>query len=209
MEWVQGSLEDTEALKRLVAGAGTVFHLAGVVRAGSEADFDRGNRGGTANLVAAVREAAPEARLVHVSSLAAVGPSPDPAGVGPEAEPSPISSYGRSKLAAESEVRALGEGFWWAIVRPPAIYGPRDTDIFEFFRMADRGLVAAPGGRALGDGCLGRRRGARGRWRRPPEGRAGSSTSANPTDAAGDSDRATSAAPVESAAESFASRRSW
>jgi len=146
VEWVPGSLEDAAALRRLVAGAGTVFHLAGVLRAGSEAEFDRGNRMGTANLVAALQEAAPRARLIHVSSLAAVGPSPEPAGVGPEAEPSPISSYGRSKLAAESEVRGLGDSAWWAIVRPPAIYGPRDTDIFEFFRMAGRGLVAVPAG---------------------------------------------------------------
>ncbi len=146
VEWVPGSLEDAAALKRLVCGAATVFHLAGVVRASGEVDFDRGNRGGTASLVGAVREAAPEARLVHVSSLAAVGPSPQPAGVGPEAEPSPISAYGRSKLAAEAAVRGLSETAWWTIVRPPAIYGPRDTDIFEFFRMAGRGLVVLPAG---------------------------------------------------------------
>jgi len=146
VEWVHGSLEDTEALKRLVAGAGTVFHLAGVVRAGSEAEFDRGNRGGTADLIDALLEAAPGARLVHVSSLAAVGPSAEPAGVGPESDPAPISWYGRSKLAAESEVRRLGQDFWWTIVRPPAIYGPRDTDVFEFFRMAGRGVVVVPSG---------------------------------------------------------------
>ncbi len=146
VEWVSGSLEQSEALQRLVSGAGTVIHLAGVVRASSEVEFDRGNRGGTAALVGALRESAPEAKLVNVSSLAAVGPSAEPAGVGPEAVPAPISSYGRSKLAAESEVRGLGEGFWWTIVRPPAVYGPRDTDVFEFFRMAGRGLVAVPAG---------------------------------------------------------------
>lgn len=146
VEWLHGSLEGAGALQRLVAGAGTVFHLAGVVRAGSEMEFDRGNRGGTAVLVDALLEAAPEARLIHVSSLAAVGPSAEPSGVGPEAEPAPISWYGRSKLAAESEVRRLGEDFRWTIVRPPAIYGPRDTDVFEFFRMAGRGLVVLPAG---------------------------------------------------------------
>jgi nucleoside-diphosphate-sugar epimerase len=34
----------------------------------------------------------------------------------------------------------------WTIVRPPAIYGPRDSDVFEFFKMANRGMVALPGG---------------------------------------------------------------
>lgn len=146
VEWVPGSLDDPEALRSLVAGAGTVFHLAGVLRAGREADFDLGNRCGTANLVDAVREAASGARFVHVSSLAAVGPSTDPSGVGPDADPAPISWYGCSKFAAENEVRAQGDGVWWSIVRPPAIFGPRDTDIFEFFRMASRGVVAVPTG---------------------------------------------------------------
>jgi nucleoside-diphosphate-sugar epimerase len=146
VEWVPGSLDDGSAVRRLVQGAGTVVHLAGVLRAGSEADFDLGNRGGTASLVAAVCGAAPRARLVHVSSLAAVGPSAEPAGAGPEVEPAPISWYGRSKLAGEDEVRGLGDEIWWSIIRPPAVYGPRDSDVFEFFRMANRGVVAIPAG---------------------------------------------------------------
>ena len=146
VRWVVGSLDDTQALQRLVEGAGTVVHLAGVLRAGRESDFDTGNRVGTANVVAAMREVAESARLVHVSSLAGAGPSPTPDGLGPEVEPAPISWYGRSKLAAEAEARTWNEGGGWVILRPPAIYGPRDSDVFEFFRMANRGLVALPGG---------------------------------------------------------------
>jgi nucleoside-diphosphate-sugar epimerase len=146
VDWVRGSLEDSESLKRLVVGAGTVLHLAGVLRAGREKDFDRGNRLGTARLVAAIQESRPQPRTVYVSSLAAVGPSGDPAGSDPKVDPAPISGYGRSKLAAEAEVRAIDGDGWWCILRPPAVYGPRDTDVFEFFRMASRGLVAVPGG---------------------------------------------------------------
>jgi nucleoside-diphosphate-sugar epimerase len=141
---VPGSLHDRQALHRLVDGAGTVLHLAGVVRAGRAAELDRGNRIGTVNLVAALREAAPETRLVHVSSLAAAGPSPAPEGIGPEAEPHPISAYGRSKLAGEQAVREL-EGAW-TILRPPAIYGPRDTDVLDAFRMAAKGWLLRPAG---------------------------------------------------------------
>ena len=146
VHWVEGSLEDSEALARLVADSGTVLHLAGVVRAHSAAEFNAGNQRGTANLARAVRETAPSARVVHVSSLAAAGPSANPDGVAVDVEPAPISDYGRSKLAAEREIRGLGNDVWWSIVRPPAIYGPRDTDVFEFFRMASRGLVALPAG---------------------------------------------------------------
>lgn len=143
---VVGSLEDAASLRRLVNGAGTVFHLAGVVTSDDADGFLRANRDGTARLVGAVVAAAPSARLVHVSSLAAVGPAPDPHGVGPDASPAPVSDYGRSKLAGERAVAALGRRGWWMIVRPPAIYGPRDTDVFEFFRMADRGIAVLPAG---------------------------------------------------------------
>ncbi len=146
VEWVPGSLHDPEALERLVAGAGTVLHLAGVVRAPSAAAFERGNRLGTANVVAAVRGAAPGARLVHVSSQAALGPSPEIAGLGPEAEPHPVSAYGRSKLGAEREVQALGDELPWLILRPPAIHGPRDTDVLQFFKLAASGTVPLPSG---------------------------------------------------------------
>ena len=145
-EWIEGSLEDPASLRRLVEGAGTVIHLAGVLRAGRESEFDDGNRRGTANLVAAIKDAAPDSRLVHVSSLAAVGPSPEPEGLAPGDPAAPISAYGRSKLGGEAEVEALGDAGWWCILRPPAVYGPRDTDILEFFKMASRVLAAIPAG---------------------------------------------------------------
>jgi len=146
VRWIPGSLSDTASLQRLVEGAGTVFHMAGVLRAGREIDFDTGNRVGTSNVVSAMREVAGSARLVHVSSLAGAGPSPTPDGIGPEVEPAPISWYGRSKLGAELEAQAWEGDGGWVVLRPPAIYGPRDSDVFEFFRMASRGLVALPGG---------------------------------------------------------------
>jgi len=145
-EFIRGSLEEPEALVRLVDGVGAVIHLAGVLRAGREVEFDLGNRQGTANLVEAVRHNAPNARFVHVSSLAAVGPSSEPEGRAPGDPAAPISAYGRSKLGGEAEVAALGDASWWCILRPPGVYGPRDTDIFEFFKMASRGLAAIPAG---------------------------------------------------------------
>jgi nucleoside-diphosphate-sugar epimerase len=143
-EVVRGSVDDRGALASLVAGCGAVVHLAGLVRGVRAAEFDRANRAGTENLVSAMREHAPAARLVHLSSLAAVGPSPDPLGRGPEDEATPVSIYGRSKLAGEAAVR--GHGGPWVILRPPAVYGPRDTDILQFFRLAARGLVLVPAG---------------------------------------------------------------
>jgi len=146
VEWIPGSLDEQEALERLVAGAGTVIHLAGVLRAGSDAEFERGNREGTRSLVRAVERSASVRRFVYVSSLAAAGPSSSIEGVGPDVEPRPISAYGRSKLAAENVVRRLDGKVPWLILRPPAIYGPRDTDVFQFFRLAASHFIPIPAG---------------------------------------------------------------
>jgi dihydroflavonol-4-reductase len=143
-EVVTGDVEDAGSLVRFVDGCAVVLHLAGRLRAAREAEFDRTNRGGTEALVAALRERAPQARLVHVSSLAAAGPTPDPAGRYPDDPPAPVSAYGRSKLAGEAAARRHAGG--WTIVRPPAIYGPRDIDVLQFFRLAARGLVPLPAG---------------------------------------------------------------
>ncbi len=143
-DWVEGSLEDQEALDRLVEGAGTVWHLAGVLRGANEIDFMVGNRDGAARLFASIERHAPDARFVHMSSQAAVGPADAIVGATVDIEARPISAYGRSKAAAEEAVRSFKGR--WAILRPPAIYGPRDSDVFEFFRMASRGLLAVPSG---------------------------------------------------------------
>lgn len=152
MRWVQtvaaelipGSLEDVSSLEALVAGAKTVLHLAGSLRAPSAAAFMEGNAGGMSRLIKAIRESSLPAHLVFCSSQAALGPSADLEGVPPEAPLRPISAYGKSKASAERLLR--DSGLYWSIVRPPAIFGPRETDILEFFRMASRGVVAYPAG---------------------------------------------------------------
>jgi nucleoside-diphosphate-sugar epimerase len=143
-EIVNGSLDDRDALAKLVAGCGAVIHLAGLLRGARASQFDRANRVGTESLVRALSEQAPGARLVHLSSLAAAGPSTDPLGRRPEDPPHPVSSYGRSKLAGETAARRHRGS--WVILRPPAIYGPRDTDILQFFRLVGLGVVPIPAG---------------------------------------------------------------
>jgi nucleoside-diphosphate-sugar epimerase len=124
--WLAGSLQDQGALDRLADGADALIHVAGVLKA-DEAGFEAGNVQGTAAVIAAAR-AANVPRLVHVSSLAAREPE--------------LSLYGGSKARAESLVRESGLDF--AIVRPPAVYGPGDQETLELFRMARRGLILLP-----------------------------------------------------------------
>ena len=125
--WIAGDLADRKALKKLVRGAEAVIHVAGLTNAPGHAEFEAGNVAGTLALIeAAVKAGVP--RFVFVSSLAAREPG--------------LSAYGRSKARAERLVKA--SGLDWTIVRPPAVFGPRDKDMFELFRAAKWGVVPTP-----------------------------------------------------------------
>ena len=48
--------------------------------------------------------------------------------------PHPITTYGRSKLAEEELAKTFMDKFPVTICRAPAVYGERDTEIFNFFQ---------------------------------------------------------------------------
>jgi len=135
---VQGDLHNEAALRQAARGAEVVYHLAGLVAARDEAEFLRANREGTANLLAATAaEGTP--RLVLVSSMAAGGPSARGVPLTGREPPGPVTAYGRSKLAGEAIVRA--GPLPWVILRPPIVYGPRDTEVLKLFKLARFGLA--------------------------------------------------------------------
>jgi nucleoside-diphosphate-sugar epimerase len=76
-----------------------------------------------------------------VSSLAAAGPARTRVPVKSDEAPHPVSDYGRSKLLAEEEALRFARRFPVVIVRPSAVYGPRDTDVLELFRWAAKGFL--------------------------------------------------------------------
>jgi nucleoside-diphosphate-sugar epimerase len=144
VELLYGDLVTGEGLQAAFQGVTTVFHVAGTVHAISWQEYLQGNAQATANAVSAALDAGVQ-RFVHVSSISAVGPSPEGEVLTEEAVPHPISPYGRSKLAAEEAVlhSALRERS--VIVRPPPVYGPRDTGLFGFFRAVTRGRIPQVG----------------------------------------------------------------
>ncbi|MDP2131020.1 MAG: NAD(P)-dependent oxidoreductase [Erythrobacter sp.] len=131
VEWVPGDLADRAALAALAQGADAVIHVAGLTNTPVPAEFETANVTGTANVIAAAKEAGTR-RLVFVSSLASRMPA--------------LSAYGASKARAETLVEASGSD--WTIVRPPAVYGPRDREILDLFRAAKWGVVPLPPGGA-------------------------------------------------------------
>lgn len=127
VEWIVGDLSSRDSLEQLVREADAVIHVAGTINAPNAAGFEAGNVAGTLAMLAAAT-AGGIRRFVHVSSLAAREPR--------------LSLYGASKHSAEDLV--MGSGLDWAIVRPPAVYGPGDRETLELFRMAKIGLMLMP-----------------------------------------------------------------
>jgi 2-alkyl-3-oxoalkanoate reductase len=123
-ELVLGDVSDEAALRRLVDGADTVIHAAGLIKARRSSDFRTVNRDGTA----LVSKLAPTARFVLLSSLAAREPL--------------LSPYGASKRAAEEAV--AGRSGPWLAVRAPAVYGPGDRETLAYFRAVARGFAPRP-----------------------------------------------------------------
>ncbi len=135
VERVLGDMEAPESLAAAVAGCESVVHCAGLTKARSEAEFNRVNAAGVANLLDAARRAGTVRRLVHVSSLAASGPSAPDVARTEDAPAAPITRYGRSKRRGEEEILRCTD-LPVTILRPGPIYGPRDVEIFAAFRLA-------------------------------------------------------------------------
>ena len=142
---VLGSLEDEAALRQAVNGASSVLHLAAATKARSAEEYEAANVAGTRAVVDAVSKSERRPRrLIYLSSLAAVGPPVNGVPVTRANPARPLTTYGRTKLAGEKLCEAAGGGVQVAILRAPAVYGPRDRDVFEFFRLANRGIVPLP-----------------------------------------------------------------
>lgn len=141
IDYREGDYADAAFLRRAVEGVGAIYHVAGVTKSKTREGYYDGNHAVTRDLLAATVDANPGlARFVHVSSGAAVGPAAPGSSVDETTPFHPITTYGRSKMEAEKECLRLMDRLPITIVRPPAVYGPRDTDVFEFFRTMRKGI---------------------------------------------------------------------
>lgn len=142
LKFIKGDCTFVESLFDAVTGFDYIFHLAGLTKARTEEDFFCANAKGTENLITAVAKKNPKVkRLVYLSSLAAAGPSKNGTPLREDTEPRPVSSYGRSKLEGEKAVLRYKDSLPVTILRPCAVYGPRDTDLFIFFKMLKKGIL--------------------------------------------------------------------
>ena len=142
-----GDMAEPRSLLEAMRGVDQVYHVAGLTRACAAREFFHVNGEGTRHLVDACLEAlrGPR-RLVHLSSLAAVGPMPMATACAENVSPRPVSPYGWSKLQGEAAVLGVRDRLHVTVLRPPVVYGPRDRGVLEVTRWVARGLLPMPGG---------------------------------------------------------------
>ncbi len=125
LRFVPGELLDGRTLKRVVASADAVVHLAAKVTtpfADNEAHFfDQVNHWGTAQLVQAVCDAPAVKRFLYLSSVSVYGNHPDP--VSESSPPHPDSFYGHAKLRGEEQLVRLPESCQTYVLRAGNVYG--------------------------------------------------------------------------------------
>jgi nucleoside-diphosphate-sugar epimerase len=148
VEFASGDVTDTTpvggaALVRACEGIDVVYHAAGVVQARRVGEFHAANADGAGRMARAA-QAAGVRRFVLVSSQAAGGPSPGDAPRDETVPDRPLSAYGESKRAGE--LAALAAHPDVVIVRPPGVYGPRDTAFLRLFQLVSSGFAPLPGG---------------------------------------------------------------
>jgi nucleoside-diphosphate-sugar epimerase len=146
-ELINGSLDDASSLQRAARDCDFIYHLAGAVKAGDPGDFYRHNTDGALTIARVAMTASPGLkRFVFSSSQAAAGPADRLEQPVCEADPCrPISDYGRSKLLAEQRLLELTDSLPITIIRPPSVYGPRDTEVFLYFQWIKRNIALLPG----------------------------------------------------------------
>jgi nucleoside-diphosphate-sugar epimerase len=132
LEVVNGSLQESESLQRLVQGACAVVHCAGAVRGATAADFNAVNVDGLKRLLREVLSRSPRPRFLSLSSLAARAPQ--------------LSHYASSKRQGEQALASMAEeDLEWIALRPPAVYGPGDRELLPLFQWMGRGIAPVLG----------------------------------------------------------------
>jgi dihydroflavonol-4-reductase len=137
---VVGDLLDPASISNICEDIDYIIHVAGTTKAKHKADFYTGTVTATQNLLEAAARSSNLKKFCFISSLTAAGPSPDNLPLTESAPCRPITTYGKSKLAAENLCARYADRLPIVILRPPAVFGPGDPDILEIYKLVYRGL---------------------------------------------------------------------
>ena len=154
-----GDLNDRGSLKNIAKGVDVVFHLAAIARPMNipREKYFEVNVEGTKNLFEACKGEKIR-KIVHVSSISAIGPSRDGKPVSEKTSARPVDTYGESKLESEKAAFDFIKKYKLpvVIVRPPMIYGPGDFELLKLFKAVNTGFfpVNMGGGKGHFEFCF-------------------------------------------------------
>jgi nucleoside-diphosphate-sugar epimerase len=141
LEYRYGDINQPETLPAMIENIDYIIHNAGLTKARSIEQFMKVNHEGTRHLLLAAEKNKKIKKFIYVSSLAAAGPSAKGKPLTEDDPPHPITEYGRSKAAGEKEVCDFSAKINTVSIRPPAIYGPGDKEMFSFFQILNNRLM--------------------------------------------------------------------
>ncbi len=137
-----GEIRDKESLIEPVKNSDLIIHCAAVLRCIKSETYYEVNHKGTKNLIETVISYTPNLKgIIYLSSQAASGPSENFNFKTIKDISLPVSDYGRSKLLAEQELLKYSDRIKTIILRPAAVYGPYDKDMFLYFKLAQMGIL--------------------------------------------------------------------
>lgn len=141
------SFDDINSLKEGIKEQDIIIHVAAKLFSRTKKDFEKGNVMSTRNLVSActLLDRKPQ-KFIYISSLSAGGPSPDNNFPRTEEMPeNPVSFYGKTKLQGEKELKKLSPEIKTVILRPPIVYGKRDSGISTIAHWVKKGFMVNAG----------------------------------------------------------------
>lgn len=131
IEVVDGDLQNHAALKKLITGCQSIVHCAGRVRGKNFSEFEIDNSIATQTLHKLTATSSEIKNFIYISSLAARHPH--------------LSNYAKSKKLGEDALKTRQNSI---IIRPPALYGPNDTELRPVFDGLKKGINLVPGNQA-------------------------------------------------------------
>ena len=149
IKFVYPNFEDVPAMSKIIDELSIDYfiHNAGITKTPDRAQYFKVNAEYLQNIIEALKFSNHKIKkLTFVSSLAAYGPAEYTSDgiVRDSGEPHPVTNYGRSKLKGEEYLKAQNE-VPYTIIRPTAVYGPREKDLFTVYQLINKGLNLSVG----------------------------------------------------------------
>jgi dihydroflavonol-4-reductase len=148
LRWIKSSrvqlhfidLADTDFKIPNLSSLDFVFHCAGLTKAKNRKEYFYINSTVCSSLYEQCLNYKDSIKgIVHLSSLAAAGPAKEGQWVDEATVLNPVTFYGQSKKEGEEVALKYSASLPIKVIRPPVVYGPREGNLYSFFKLVKKG----------------------------------------------------------------------